>query len=301
MDSTLTELACQLAPQAVAPMGTIGIWQFLKLPAVKEGLNQAVSPFMQLLALSSKAATNQLIPSELVLYGIADQARSLDNKINFMVKNLQPLAVAIPEENRQEPDPRILKQTLNAVDEVFDEPMLKDMFANLLANAMDTRTSSEVHPRFIQIIKGLIPDEADFLFRLKTYQNLFLLQANYKPKDKGWRHAGCSVEDFKDSVHYDPIQVIESLLASGIIESSIPFGKYSLPALAEFQASDLAQEWYQEEEEKALRKMKNEGLTDEEIQFVKGYIQLTPFGKAFIKAVLPKNEITDATQPLETL
>lgn len=41
-----------------------------------------------------------------------------------------------------------------------NEDELQEMYANLLANALDTRTSSNVHPSFVEIIKQLSPQEA---------------------------------------------------------------------------------------------------------------------------------------------
>ena len=40
------------------------------------------------------------------------------------------------------------------------EPVLREMYANLLATAMDRQTAERAHPAFVEIIKQLTPDEA---------------------------------------------------------------------------------------------------------------------------------------------
>jgi len=41
-----------------------------------------------------------------------------------------------------------------------EEPDLREMYANLLASAMDARTAGDAHPSFVTLIQQLTPDEA---------------------------------------------------------------------------------------------------------------------------------------------
>jgi hypothetical protein len=52
--------------------------------------------------------------------------------------------------------------------------MLRDMYANLLAASMDTRTATGAHPAFVEIIRQLTPDEARLL-RLLSQRRPFPL------------------------------------------------------------------------------------------------------------------------------
>ncbi len=77
-------------------------------------------------------------------------------KIEDKIKN-------IPQEKRIEPDPLIAGPTLQAVRFTAKHENLQDLFANLLATAIDIDTAKNAHPAFVEIAKQLTPDEAKIL------------------------------------------------------------------------------------------------------------------------------------------
>lgn len=100
------------------------------------------------------------------------------NATEFLNNNVAPKLEAIPIENRVEPSVKIFKRVLEGVTEVPDEPLLKEMFANLLVSDMNTATKSKVHPKFASILADMTTEEAKFLQTFKQNNSLPVLKKN---------------------------------------------------------------------------------------------------------------------------
>lgn len=65
-----------------------------------------------------------------------------------------------------EANPQISGKVVEGIKYLEVESLLADLFANLLARAIDKERVSEAHPAFPSIISQLSPDEAVILFEL---------------------------------------------------------------------------------------------------------------------------------------
>jgi hypothetical protein len=74
----------------------------------------------------------------------------------------------IPPEQVQNPDPAVGGPLITALRFVGEKPNLREMYANLLATAMDRKTAEQAHPAFVEILKQLTPDEAKILAYIPT-------------------------------------------------------------------------------------------------------------------------------------
>jgi hypothetical protein len=74
----------------------------------------------------------------------------------------------VPEERVITPAPSVAGPAIEAMRFVGNEPALREMYANLLATAMDSATANQSHPSFVEIIKQLTPDEAKIIKYLKS-------------------------------------------------------------------------------------------------------------------------------------
>jgi hypothetical protein len=61
----------------------------------------------------------------------------------------------IPEENRKTPDPEIAVPLMQALTYTAQNETLREMYLNLLANAMDSSKDKKVHPSFVELIKQM--------------------------------------------------------------------------------------------------------------------------------------------------
>lgn len=66
-------------------------------------------------------------------------------------------------ENIVTPEPYIAVPAIQGISYCCNSDELRNMYANLLANAMDTDVKSNVHPAFVEIIKQLSPFEAKLI------------------------------------------------------------------------------------------------------------------------------------------
>lgn len=65
----------------------------------------------------------------------------------------------VPKEKIQAAEPYIMVPALQAISYSMDSEELRNMYANLLASAMNTDTAASVHPAFVEIIKQMSPQD----------------------------------------------------------------------------------------------------------------------------------------------
>jgi Abortive infection alpha len=147
--------------------------------------------------------------------------------INFSNDYVYPKLEAIPVENRVEPSVKIFKRVLEGVLEVPDEPLLKEMFANLLVSDMNTGTKSKVHPKFASILADMSATEAKFLQAFKETTSLPMLEPN---DERRFEHIDIIYHPTFDStgLSYEEIgQAILSFRSNGVL-LAIPDGFVNL-------------------------------------------------------------------------
>lgn len=116
------------------------------------------------------AAVIQLIrvPVEKFRDGAFWQGKQIEN---FWLDNVTPKLAYTVKEKIVEPDSHIAIPALIALSYTHEQEELREMYANLLANAMDSDTKDNVHPSFIEVIKQLTPKEAQLLSMLDERQD----------------------------------------------------------------------------------------------------------------------------------
>lgn len=82
---------------------------------------------------------------------------------------------SVPEERVVTPNPTVAGPALEALRFASNEPDLREMYANLLANAMDAEKAHVAHPAFVEILRQLSSEEAKLLQILITPGKLFPL------------------------------------------------------------------------------------------------------------------------------
>lgn len=90
-------------------------------------------------------------------------------KISEWVTNdVEQKLKTVPLNQRVSPDPQVAGPALEALKYAGNKIELRDAFANLLANSMDTTTADNCHPAFVEILKQITPDEAKILKTFKA-------------------------------------------------------------------------------------------------------------------------------------
>lgn len=145
-------------------------------------------------------------------YAIDETKKLLEKKL----ENIDPDKIV-------KPNPYIAIPALQAISYSMDSKELRNLYANLLAKAMNSDCKSNVHPAFIEIIKQLSPIDAS-IFKI-------IYESKYKPLidlsievSEGAHSYFANNISWITSYDYDSILIsINNLMRLGLIE--IPYNK----------------------------------------------------------------------------
>jgi len=89
-------------------------------------------------------------------------------KLKKFAENVENKLLKVPIKNRQQASINILGPALEALKYNFDEEELKEMFENIIVNAMDNRTSDKCHPAYVDVIRQMSNKDAILLKALRN-------------------------------------------------------------------------------------------------------------------------------------
>ena len=147
--------------------GTIdAVTGLVKAVPVYEDLLQPVAKQLgKSLETVGKAINVALFPVSSLVWGYENIQVFLSTKLADRLKDVPPEDIITPK-------PNVAGPAMDALRYTGHEDTLSDMYANLLASAMDRSTAKGAHPAFVEIIKQLTPDEAKIL-------SLFISKSSY--------------------------------------------------------------------------------------------------------------------------
>ena len=143
------------------------------LPDVIEPISNAIHQNLPSTERETDGALSTVVGffNNVVLYPVKKANLTFRYKLESFEDDLKEKTKHIPPENLQIPPTMIAGPTLEALRYTYDEEELRDMYENLLASAMDTRTANEALPSFVDAIKQMSPLDALVLQKfVETYQ-----------------------------------------------------------------------------------------------------------------------------------
>jgi hypothetical protein len=139
------------------------------------GLVKAVPIYDDLLQPAAKelgAALGTLAKTvNLALAPISGLIWSYETIKDFVSRKVAKKLQGVPESDIETPNPMVAGPALEALKYAGHEEILREMYANLLANALDKNTKNDAHPSFVEIIKQISPNEARLLVCLSNLKN----------------------------------------------------------------------------------------------------------------------------------
>jgi hypothetical protein len=126
------------------------------VPVYEDALQPAAKEIGTALQTVAKTIHIVLAPVSALVWGY-DQIKE------FVSTKVAEKLAGVPPERMATPPPNVAGPALEALRFTGHEESLRDMYANLLAASMDTKTAFEAHPSFVEIIKQISPDEARIL------------------------------------------------------------------------------------------------------------------------------------------
>lgn len=210
-------------------------------------------------------------------YAIDETKKLLEKKL----ENVDPDKIVTPEAYVAVP-------AIQAISYSMDSEELRNLYANLLAKAMNSDTKDQVHPSFVEIIKQMSPADALVLKEIAYSESFSLVSLSVSEYDSD---ALSAIDKMKESIHsysYPNITYIsfsnyestlislDNLLRLRLIEERYTF-KEKVPQ--EIQESD----YYIKFKKELYSFMSNENWEYEE--FIHTAV-LTPLGMNFCKICL---------------
>jgi len=202
------------------------------VPIYQDAVQPAAKEIGTALQTVAKTIHIVLAPVSALVWGYEQIKEFVSTKVAEKLKD-------VPPENIATPKPNIAGPALESLRYTGHEEMLRDMYANLLAASMDTRTATGAHPAFVETIRQLTPDEARLLRLLAQVRSFPLLNVRreYKvqtPTERGgtdilvnfsllgWE-AGCDCPQMTPTY-------INNLCRLGLVEVP-PFLEYTKPGV----------------------------------------------------------------------
>lgn len=126
----------------------------------KDGAKPVVKETGKTLSLIPQTINAALVP---LRKWIAGREYSLKETEALLARKLEK----VKSENIVEPEAYIAVPALQAISYSMNNEVLRNMYANLLANSMNVKTKDSVHPSFVDIIKQMSPNDA------KIYKEIY--------------------------------------------------------------------------------------------------------------------------------
>lgn len=223
-----------------------------------------------------KAVNVALTPISLVVWGFGQVQNFLENRVAEKLEN-------VPEDRIITPPPNVAGPAIEALKFTGNDETLQDMFANLIANSLDSKTVLEAHPAFVDIIKSLSPDEGLILkvFAFASAQQFPIVDVKLKnKKDNGFKilHGNLSQFGAIANCKHQALtpNYLDNLCRLGILE--VPSGiKINAPKEYEKITNELSI---------VQLKKQFDGSETHSIDFKQKVITVTGIGRQFINACI---------------
>lgn len=188
---------------------------------------------------------------------------------------------AIPESNRKEPRLSIIGPAIESSKYYIEEPIIREMFAKLIAADMDSRKERLVHPAFVDIVQQMSPNDAQLLKILPQVGPV----AEIRLYDK--KHTVYTLLTSRDTIYI-----------AGLIESNFDANALSINNLSRLGIVELdhvrtlndeshykAYESF-EEYRQGLQVVQSHSEQYGSVEISGGMFSITPLGNAFKKICL---------------
>lgn len=223
--------------------------------------------------------------------------------------NIESNVRKIPSSNLKEPELSIIGPAIESSKFYISEKEIRELFSNLIASAMDNRKSNEVHHSFVELIKQMSPKDA-VLFKFLSNKHV-IPAARYKAITDDSKScfylSDAVISNSPLTVNDTEISLI-NLERIGLLKIDIGLNHYTNETLYKsFDDSEIAKNYLQKYEENNYKRyhdkfvlIRNFGVKSlalannlsikevydlvkpASIEYDKGFIEITSFGKAFI-------------------
>ena len=186
------------------------------IPIYQDTFQPAAKELGKALGTVAKTVNMALAPVSVLIWGYDKIKDFVNTDVTKKLENVPLEDIITPPAHIAGPALESLKYT-GSIDE------LKDLYANLIASSMDSNTTSETHPSFVEIIKQLSSDEAKILTAfISTDQEPIISIRNNRENGRGGRDEYRHFSVLGENTGCDNLKLIPNYLNNlcrlGIIE-----------------------------------------------------------------------------------
>jgi hypothetical protein len=245
------------------------------VPVYQDTLQPAAKQIGQSLETVTKTVNIALAPIKALVWGYEKIEEFISIRVSEKLKN-------IPEENITTPPPQVAGPAVEALRFSGHDSNLRELYANLLATAMDKATIHQAHPGFVEIIKNLTSDEA-LVMQCFTTQNQYPLidvRAKTKEGNQGYSIAFANYSHLHKKAALQRPDLVPSYL-----DNLCRLGILEIPSMKNIIAPNTYEPLENDTELDQL-KMQIETLMQRTVAFERKVVKLTVYGRQFVQNVV---------------
>ncbi|WP_394136488.1 DUF4393 domain-containing protein [Aliivibrio fischeri] len=219
-----------------------------------------------------KAVNVALAPISLVVWGYSQISDFLENTITGKLER-------VPEERIITPSPHVAGPAIEALKFTGHDETLRNMFANLIANSLDSKTAIEAHPSFVDIIRNISSDEG-LILQLFTSNNEFpVIDIKYVNK----KNHGYDILHRNFSLIGQLASCKHPNLTANYLDNLCRLGIFDIPSDRHLSDTKVYEEITNDTLVLSLKKQ-FENNENHRIDVSKKYVEVTGMGRQFINA-----------------
>ena len=249
------------------------------VPVYQDTLQPSAKQIGQSLETVTKTVNIALAPIKALVWGYEQIETFITSRVSEKLKN-------VPSENITTPKPEVAGPVVEALRFSGHDINLRELYANLLANAMDKSTIHLAHPGFVEILKNISSDEAILLQAFSTSNQYPLLDVRSKIIEGG---SGFTVM-FSNFSHLHKIVTVERPdLIPSYLDNLCRLGILDIPALTHITTPKIYEPLETDTDLDGL-KSHIETVMKRKVELNQKMVKLTSFGNQFVQNVVREKQ-----------
>lgn len=266
-------------PLTTVKDGVALVGEIIKAAGDNPNVKEAGNNLGQTAVTLTNLVNNVLLPIAMINFACEKARRYFQGKFQ---QDLSEKVAKIPVEDIVEPKASIAGPALQGLAFTHEEQSLKDMYLNLLATAMDGRVATTAHPAFIEIIKQLDSEDAEFVSHILQSSEVFpIIQIQRITEgQEGYKTIATHIMSLVALPEENPV---ENPYLAAMVDNWIRLGLVEVH-YNQWLVDQAAYEWVETRPEyiKIREQHENEKV---KLAYQKGTIIRTRFGQRFAAAV----------------
>lgn len=244
------------------------------VPVYQDVVQPAAQQIGKSLETVAKTVNIALVPIKMLVWGYEQIEGYVTKRVSEKLKN-------VPPENIITPAPQIAGPAIEALRYTGHEENLRELYANLLATAMDKETALNAHPGYVDIIKNLTPDEALILTIFINTDRIPLI--NVKAFiDKAQNTFNTIAKNYSHIANM--ITLTNPSLVGAYIDNLCRLGILEIPNMLYINDVEVYKVLENDEiVERIKKELENSGR---EVGFERKQLRLTDYGKLFVQNIV---------------